>query len=91
MIARFAASYLQYSFAVYMYSIKEYTVSVKCTICLCLQCPVPRHSLDVTVENVSQTHTNVLVLIHAQMAVMKMDVVSASCTQTNAQCFSKSI
>ena len=89
MMARFAASYLQYSFAVYVYSIKS--VSVKCTIYLCLQSPVPRHSLDVTVENVSQTHTNVLVLIHAQMAVMKTNVVSTSCTQTNAQCYSKSM
>ena len=56
-------------------------MSVKCTICLCLQYTVPRHSLDVTVENVSHVPTNVLMLIHAQMAVMKMDVVSTSCTQ----------
>ena len=48
---------------------------------LCLQSPVPRRSLDVTVENVSQTATTVLVLIHVQMAVMKRDVhVSTSCT-----------
>ena len=61
-----------------MCSIK--TVSVKCTICLSLQYTVPRHSLDVTMENVSQTHTNVLVLIHVQMAVMKRDVVSTLCS-----------
>ena len=56
-----------------------------------MQYTVPRHSLDVTVEDVSQTPTTVLVLIHAQMAVMKMDVVSSSCTQTNAQCYSNSL
>ena len=61
------------------------TVSVKYTICLCLQYTVPRHSLYVTVENVSQTATAVLVLICAQMAVMKMDVVS-SLFAHNAQC-----
>ena len=46
-------------------------------ICLCLQSPVPHHSLNVTVENVSQALTAVLVLIHAQMAVIKRDVVSS--------------
>ena len=51
-------------------------------ICLHLQYTVPRHGLDVTVENVSQAPTNVLVLIHAQMAVMKMDVHVNTCTCT---------
>ena len=55
-------------------------MSVRCTICLCLQSPVPHHSLNVTVENVSQVPTAVLVMIHAQMTVMKRDVVSTSCT-----------
>ena len=61
-------------------------MSVKCTICLCLQSTVPRHSLDVTVENVSQTAATVVVLSHAQMAVMKRDVVSSSFTN-NVQCY----
>ena len=69
-----AALYHQYPFPVYVYSIK--CMFVTCTICLCLQSPVSRHSLNVTVENVSQAPTAVLVLIHAKMAVMKMDAVS---------------
>ena len=54
------------------------SVFVKCTIhiCLCLQSPVSRHSLDVTVEDVSQAAATVMMLIHAQMAVMKRNVVS---------------
>ena len=55
---------------------QEYTIYV----CLCLQSPVPLHSLDVTMEDVSQTAATVVVLSHAQMAVMKMDVVSTLCT-----------
>ena len=76
---RVAASYPSALFPVYSTctcSIKS--VFVKCTIhiCLCLQSPVPHHNLDVTVEDVSQATTTVLVLMHAQMAVMKRDVVS---------------
>ena len=63
-------------------------ISVKCIICLCLQSPVSRHSLDVMMEDVSRAHTIVLVLIHVEMAVMKMDVVSTLFThyETNAHC-----
>ena len=48
-----------------------------------LQFLVPRHSLNVTVENVSWASSVVLVLIHAQMAVMKRDVMSFQSQQLN--------
>ena len=43
-------------------------------MCLCRQYTAPGHSFNVTLENVCQTPADVLVLIHAQMAVMKRDV-----------------